>query len=210
MSSSVNLPQLLAVLLISGVIIRYFFFSSSSASTTSSNAFPGSSSSNGSRRRAVDERLVEQITQMFPQVGRREIIWDLQRNGGSVAATSERILSGSLERPPPSFQPPAPPSAGTSSAPSNPTPAAPLHQDLIQRYNLSSKISKPSTEEVSPGGPSPQAVGVSVAEGKKPGWSANKNERQALLQRRREEMILTARRKLEERDRKEREKEVGT
>ena len=36
---------------------------------------------------------------MFPQVSRREIIWDLQRNGGSVAATSERILSGvGLER----------------------------------------------------------------------------------------------------------------
>ena len=31
---------------------------------------------------------------MFPQVGRREIIWDLQRNGGSVTATSERILAG--------------------------------------------------------------------------------------------------------------------
>ena len=35
---------------------------------------------------------------MFPQVGRREIQWDLQRNGGSVAATTERILgSGRLE-----------------------------------------------------------------------------------------------------------------
>lgn len=31
---------------------------------------------------------------MFPQVGRREIQWDLQRNGGSPAATTERILSG--------------------------------------------------------------------------------------------------------------------
>lgn len=164
MSSSVNLPQLLAVLLISGVIIRYFFFSSSTSSATQS-AFPGElpslplttafpsyplpptltpfsttaspyppapspqhplpcaspspspslptcthpyrltsppsrigSSTSISRRRAIDERLVEQITQMFPQVGRREVLWDLQRNGGSVAATSERILSGGLER----------------------------------------------------------------------------------------------------------------
>lgn len=31
---------------------------------------------------------------MFPQIGRREIQWDLQRNGGSPAATTERILSG--------------------------------------------------------------------------------------------------------------------
>lgn len=36
---------------------------------------------------------------MFPQVGRREIMWDLQGNGGSVAATTERILGGrGLER----------------------------------------------------------------------------------------------------------------
>lgn len=36
---------------------------------------------------------------MFPQVGRREIMWDLQGNGGSVAATTEKILGGrGLER----------------------------------------------------------------------------------------------------------------
>ena len=34
---------------------------------------------------------------MFPQVGRREIIWDLQRNGGSVSATTERILGRGLD-----------------------------------------------------------------------------------------------------------------
>lgn len=34
---------------------------------------------------------------MFPQIGRREIIWDLQRNGGSVTATTERILGVGLE-----------------------------------------------------------------------------------------------------------------
>ena len=31
---------------------------------------------------------------MFPQLSTRDIIWDLQRNGGSVAATTERILTG--------------------------------------------------------------------------------------------------------------------
>lgn len=60
------------------------------------------------------------------------------------------------------------------------------------------------------------APGISGADGSAPrksNWSSNKNERQALLQRRREEMILTARRKLEERDRvekgKEKERGVG-
>lgn len=49
--------------------------------------------SGGSRSR-VDPAHVEQIAQMFPQLSRREIMWDLQRNGGSVAATTERVLSG--------------------------------------------------------------------------------------------------------------------
>ena len=37
---------------------------------------------------------MERIQQMFPQTSRRCIMWDLQRNGGNVAATTERILSG--------------------------------------------------------------------------------------------------------------------
>jgi hypothetical protein len=37
---------------------------------------------------------VERVQQMFPQVSRRSIMWDLQRNGGNVVATTERILSG--------------------------------------------------------------------------------------------------------------------
>ncbi|MCJ1434606.1 hypothetical protein MMC27_003975 [Xylographa pallens] len=133
---------------------------------------------------------------MFPQVGRREIIWDLQRNGGSVAATTERILGRGLEVPPPSFQPPSlassSPTPSTSSAPAAP----PIPQDLITRYNLSSKI-QPSFAR-----PQQPSTTETPHEAKKAGWSANKNERQALLQRRREEMILGARRKMEERDRK--------
>ena len=90
-SSSINIPQLLVVLLLTGLAIRYFFYSTERSPT--SDAFPGSAPS-GRRSRVADPRQVEQIAQMFPQVGRREIIWDLQRNGGSVAATSERILAG--------------------------------------------------------------------------------------------------------------------
>jgi hypothetical protein len=42
----------------------------------------------------VDPAQVEQISQMFPQLSTRDIMWDLQRNGGNVAATTERILTG--------------------------------------------------------------------------------------------------------------------
>ncbi|MCJ1380170.1 hypothetical protein MMC17_003273 [Xylographa soralifera] len=188
-TTSLNLPQLILVLFISGIAIRYFFFRPSSSPSTTAHT------STGRNSRAANPQHVEQIAQMFPQVGRREIIWDLQRNGGSVAATTERILGRGLEVPPPSFQPPSlassSPTPSTSSTPS----AQPIPQDLITRYNLTSKIQQSSSHSQSP-------TAEVAPEAKKAGWSANKNERQALLQRRREEMILSARRKMEERDRK--------
>lgn len=90
MSSSdqtINLPQLLLILALGGLAIRYFFFNSSNPSTS----HRGASSANNVRAREAD---VERIQQMFPQVSRRSIMWDLQRNGGNVVATTERILSG--------------------------------------------------------------------------------------------------------------------
>jgi hypothetical protein len=81
---TINLPQLLLVLLLGGLAVRYFFFSSGASS------LPRGSSS----ARAAREADVERIQQMFPQVARRSIMWDLQRNGGNVVATTERILNG--------------------------------------------------------------------------------------------------------------------
>ena len=43
------------------------------------------------------EVAVERIQQMFPQADRRSILWDLQRNGGSIQTTTERILAGRLD-----------------------------------------------------------------------------------------------------------------
>ncbi|PQE15424.1 hypothetical protein CJF31_00008948 [Rutstroemia sp. NJR-2017a BVV2] len=130
-------------------------------------------------------------------VSRRSIMWDLQRNGGNVVATTERILSGrGLENPPQSFQPPPPAQTPTSSTP---TPAAkPAQPDLITRYNLKAKLAAQEAEAQA------QAQAAAVESETKPkqggqSWSTNKGERQALLQKRREEMILAARRKMEER-----------
>jgi coupling of ubiquitin conjugation to ER degradation protein 1 len=83
---TINIPQLILVLLVGGLAIRYFFFSAPSSTTR-----PPTSSANNIRAREAD---VERIQQMFPQVGRRLVMWDLQRNGGNIAATTERILSG--------------------------------------------------------------------------------------------------------------------
>ena len=137
-------------------------------------------------------------------------MWDLQRNGGNVAATTERILSGrgletvrlralslridelTFRKPPQTFQPPLPipaPSSSTSTAENKPATPKPSKPDLITRYNLSAKIASADQGAES-------AESTSIAGGKS-AWSANKNERQALLQKRREEMILAARRKMQ-------------
>ena len=42
----------------------------------------------------VSPAQIDQVAEMLPQLSRRDIAWDLQRNGGNVAATTERALSG--------------------------------------------------------------------------------------------------------------------
>jgi coupling of ubiquitin conjugation to ER degradation protein 1 len=84
----------------------------------------------------------------------------------------------------------------TPTARATPTRPKSTHPDLITRYNLSSKLTQsPETPPDSDSAPE---------SGKKPkqAWSNNKNERQALLQKRREDMILAARRKMEEAEKK--------
>ncbi|EPE33088.1 hypothetical protein GLAREA_06100 [Glarea lozoyensis ATCC 20868] len=175
---TINVPQLLLIILLGGLAIRYFYFGAAAEGTGGSNV--GRTSAHNVRAREAD---VETVQQMFPQVPRRSIMWDLQRNGGNVAATTERVLSGrGLETPPPSFQPPLPvQSAPVSTATSNST-SKPLQPDLITRYNLRDKIG--SEQEFN-------------EDGQRKGWSQNKGERQVLMQRRKEEMILAARRKME-------------
>jgi coupling of ubiquitin conjugation to ER degradation protein 1 len=122
---------------------------------------------------------------MFPQLSTRDIMWDLQRNGGNVAATTERILTGrGLETPPPSFQPQiAIPSSNTPATSTPSTSTSKLDsQDLISRYNLRAKLAEGDDAQSAPNSSS--------------GWSQNKEERQRLLQKRRDDMILAARKRM--------------
>lgn len=132
------------------------------------------------------EVAAQRIQQMFPQVDRRTILWDLQRNGGSIQATTERVLAGRLETPPITFQP-APPPGSNPSASTGAQQAKqaerPKQPDLITRYNLQNKVSAESEEE--------------AAQKKREGWSSNKDERQTLLKKRRDQMIIAARRNME-------------
>lgn len=83
------------------------------------------------------------------------------------------------------FQPPPPPgqsAPSSSAATASRQPDKPAQPDLITRYNLKDKLDTASQEE---------------QDTKGKGWSSNRDERQASLQRRRDEMILAARRKME-------------
>jgi coupling of ubiquitin conjugation to ER degradation protein 1 len=82
---SLNIPSLLTLAVVSFFVIRWFF---------NRDDGPAGASRPRGRGNAVDPAQVEQISQMFPQLSTRDIMWDLQRNGGSAAATTERILTG--------------------------------------------------------------------------------------------------------------------
>lgn len=105
-----------------------------------------------------------------------------------MAATTERVLGGrGLDNPPPSFQPniPAQETASGSSSGVQKR-GAPGQPDLITRYNLQGRISGKGKE-----------AEPSEEERMKSAWSADKAARAENLKRRREEMILAARRKME-------------
>ncbi|KAL7922365.1 hypothetical protein ACQKWADRAFT_293249 [Trichoderma austrokoningii] len=177
----ISLPFFAIVLLVSGLIVRYLFFSGPSPERP-----PVRTAEQMLRSREV---AVQRIQQMFPQVERRSILWDLQRNGGNIQSTTERILAGRLETPPVTFQPPplrtqSPPTG--ISGPAAKQPEKPSQPDLITRYNLRDKVA---------GSAATGEEEAAQKEGK--AWSSNREERQSALQRRRDEMILAARRKME-------------
>jgi coupling of ubiquitin conjugation to ER degradation protein 1 len=185
--TSINIPQLLAVALVGFFAIRWYLNKPPPSS-------PGSSSSTGSStsraNRGVDLAQIAQVSAMFPQLDRRSIAWDLHRNGGNVAGTSERILTGrGLDNPPPSFQPVLPePAVQVPTTGSGARSGAGGQPDLITRYGLQGRIGDKGKEAV----PS--------EEQKRSAWTSDKAARAEGLKRRREEMVLEARRKMLERD----------
>ncbi|KAI9719346.1 MAG: hypothetical protein M1828_006247 [Chrysothrix sp. TS-e1954] len=198
--ATVSVPTLI----VCGVLLFFtvgYFYKSSSASTSSS-AYP--SASGARQRRPVPWDEIETIITMFPQVQARDVEYDLLRNGGSVQATSETVLrQGSLSSAPSNFRAQTPPNAvsSTTSTSSRGSPQQPQskYADLITRYNLSSKVAKGKGKEVSASSNSDDSrIQTAEAQRQKGGWSSSKTERQDLLKRRREEMVLQARRRMEE------------
>lgn len=82
---SLNIPSLLTLAVVSYFVLRWFL---------NRDDNPSAGGRGRGRGNVVDPASVTQIAQMFPQMNTRDIMWDLQRNGGSVPATTERILTG--------------------------------------------------------------------------------------------------------------------
>ncbi|CAK7208131.1 hypothetical protein SEUCBS140593_000056 [Sporothrix eucalyptigena] len=243
-TDEINVPSLVLILVVSGFLIRHFFFRGSPSTAGERGASDvgarGAAGQSRDQRRAeaLDRRIeaaVEHIQQIFPYADRRDIWWDLRRNGLNVAATTERILAGRLDtvsqrwgtrssrknntnrrQPPITFQPPAPsaPSAhantsatraagngSVSGAAAGVTAGATAsgsskaksgQPNLIQRYNLENKVAETSDTPSTPSSASSTPSGT-----KTKNWSSNRDERQNLLKKRRDDMILEARRKME-------------
>ncbi|KAI1342337.1 hypothetical protein F5Y15DRAFT_300044 [Xylariaceae sp. FL0016] len=172
----VSLTSLILIVVLGGLIIRYLFF----PSQTTAQSRPRDAQS-ASRAR---EQAVERIQQMFPQVDRRTILWDLQRNGGNISATTDRILAGRMEAPPVTFQPPRPPTnLSPSASQQTKVTAKPAEMNLLQRYNLQDKVDQSETSE--------------NATGKGKNWKQNAQDRQKYLQQQRTNVIIEARKKMQ-------------
>jgi hypothetical protein len=84
---SINIPQVLVFLVFTFLAVRWYrHFSKPSEAGT--RAAPNRTA------RPINLAQIDQIAQMFPQLSRRDIAWDLQRNGGNASATTERVLGG--------------------------------------------------------------------------------------------------------------------
>ena len=82
---TLNIPQLIVFIIVSVLAIRWYLAKPAAAGTRPVGA---------NRAVRINPAHIDQIASMFPQLNRRDIAWDLQRNGGVVAATTERVLSG--------------------------------------------------------------------------------------------------------------------
>ena len=84
---SINVPQVLVFIVVAFLTVRWYFSKPTAAA-------PGTRAAANRAAVRVNPAQIDQVAEMLPQLSRRDIAWDLQRNGGNVAATTERALSG--------------------------------------------------------------------------------------------------------------------
>jgi coupling of ubiquitin conjugation to ER degradation protein 1 len=82
---TLNIPQILVFVVITVLAVRWYF------SKPADGTRPAAANRAAPR---ISPTQIDQVAQMFPQLDRRTIAWDLSRNGGNVAATTDKVLGG--------------------------------------------------------------------------------------------------------------------
>jgi len=158
----------------------------------------------GFRPKNVNDDMISAIQNMFPDVPRDNIRYDLLRTG-SVETTSNKLLErGFLEAPPRGYYELYPPQTGTDAVPAagqnagQPAAASSSSTDknnLIARFHLEERLKSAS-----------EVPSTTLDPGGKAAWEATPERREASLRERKAMMVLAARKRLLEQQQKEAEK----
>ncbi|KAI7892252.1 uncharacterized protein EV154DRAFT_537568 [Mucor mucedo] len=127
------------------------------------------------RTHRVTPQMIEMVRAMFPDVPTAAIQADLQRTGSVETTVDNALRDGGLPLPAPIVSASGSPSS-TSSSSGTGSRKSPSHQNLVQRYKLDVADQQRSTEE------EPPKV-----------WEASPDKRQEMLRKRKEFMVLQAR-----------------
>ncbi|EGV63656.1 coupling of ubiquitin conjugation to ER degradation [Yamadazyma tenuis] len=150
------------------------------SSHTSQTSFSNGNSTPTTRSRPstrqVTDSMIEVVQAIAPQLTPGQIRYDLE-SSGSVEDTVNRYMeTGSLPFPPGESAPAPPPAATDADTSAHNIPPSTVSFNLLEKY------------------------GIDPAEGEEgsadAGWGSNKQERTTQLQRKRQQMILNARKRL--------------
>lgn len=172
--------------------------SSASSSATGARANSGATgTSTGTRRtnRDITESMVEVVQAIAPQLTPGQIRHDLRRTG-SVEVTINRYMeTGSLPFPPGEAPAPRQTGPGQATDPHN-IPPSTVSLNLLEKYGLDegdgASASATGDKSSTSAGTSGSATGPSTGSA----WGSSKAERSSLLHKKRQEMILNARKRL--------------
>ncbi|KAF7724783.1 hypothetical protein EC973_000740 [Apophysomyces ossiformis] len=146
-----------------------------------SNPQSGQRRSAGRRQHRVTPQMIEMVRSMFPDIPTPAIVADLQRTGSVETTVENALRAGGLPMPANYSNGPATDNGANSGSSTAVKPVT--HTNLLQRYDLDSHSINGDQQITEP----PKV------------WEASPDKRQEMLRKRKEFMVLQARKKLEQR-----------
>lgn len=151
--------------------------------TDASNSGTRSRSDRNRPDRAITDSMVEVVQAIAPQLTVSQIRYDLQRTGSVEVTVNRYMETGSLPFPPGELAAPQPAATANRSPndgedPSHNIPPSTISLNLLDKYGLHDEIDDDNQEKSSST------------------WGTSRQERSSNLQKKRQEMILNARKRL--------------